>query len=84
MKAWIVTTYDTEGYIENIEVAITAMDAYSYCRDYISHLNFDSEYDNEMCLNELAHSYSENRNKFGVEGIIDVISKPAIQTKLSF
>lgn len=73
MKAWIIRDYDN-----NTQVAITAIDAYNYCRKFINSLNFDSEYENELCLNELANSYSKSRIIFGVNGIIQVTTQPII------
>ena len=73
MKVWIVE--DING--ETI-VAQTATVAYNICRKSISE-NEDDEAAGEF-LNELAHSYSDSRASFGVEGIIwaramDVISE---------
>lgn len=79
MDVWIIRTYDIKGCVENIEVAITAIDAYNYCHNYINHLNFDSEYDSEMCLRELANSYSESRSNFGIDSLINAKRQPIIE-----
>lgn len=73
MKVWIVENIDSETV-----VAQTATDAYNICRKSISE-NEDDEAAEEF-LNELAHSYSDSRANFGVEGVIwaramDVISE---------
>ena len=69
--------------MENINgetvVAQTATVAYNICRKSISENEDDDEVAEEF-LNELAHSYSDNRASFGVEGVIwaramDVISE---------
>lgn len=49
-------------------VAQTATVAYNICRKSISE-NEDDEAAEEF-LNELAHSYSDSRANFGIEGII--------------
>ena len=74
MKVWIVENIDGETV-----VAQTATDAYNFCRKSISENEDDDEAVEEF-LNELAHSYSDNRASFGVEGVIwaramDVISE---------
>lgn len=59
--------------MENINgetvVAQTATVAYNICRKSISENEDDDEAAEEF-LNELAHSYSDSRTSFGVEGII--------------
>lgn len=59
--------------MENINgetvVAQTATVAYNICRRTISANEDDAEAAEEF-LNELAHSYSDSRANFGVEGII--------------
>lgn len=64
MKVWIVENINGETV-----VAQTATDAYNICRKSISENEDDDEAAEEF-LNELAHSYSDNRASFGVEGII--------------
>ena len=73
MKVWIVEDINGETV-----VAQTATVAYNICRKSISE-NEDDEAAEEF-LNELAHSYSDSRASFGVEGVIwtramDVISE---------
>ena len=73
MKVWIVENINGETV-----VAQTATVAYNICRRSIS-ANEDDDEAAEEFLNELAHSYSDSREYFGVEGIIwaramDVIS----------
>lgn len=68
-KVWVIR--DNE---KNIQVADNAMAAYNFCRQYIKNLTFESEFEEENCLNDLAHSYSDSRASFGVEGIIDVVA----------
>lgn len=74
MKVWIVENIDGE-----MVVAQTATDAYNICRRCIAGNEDDDEAAEEF-LNELAHSYSDSRASFGVEGVIwaramDVISE---------
>lgn len=64
MKVWIVENIDGETV-----VAQTATDAYNICRKCISENEDDNEAAEEF-LNELAHSYSDSRATFGVEGVI--------------
>lgn len=68
-KVWVIRDND-----ENVQVADNAIVAYNFCRQYIKNLTFESEFEEEDCLNDLAHSYSNNRTSFGVEGIIDVVA----------
>lgn len=71
MKVWIINFFDECP----IEVALNANIAYNICRKYIvKKLKFDNEYEEDKCLTELAHSYSRNRNVFGVDGILNVNS----------
>lgn len=67
-KVWVIRDND-----ENVQVADNAIAAYNFCRQYIKNLTFESEFEEEDCLNDLAHSYSDSRTSFGVEGIIDVV-----------
>ena len=74
MKVWIVEDINGETV-----VAQTATVAYNICRKSISENEDDDEAAEEF-LNELAHSYSDSRASFGVEGVIwvramDVISE---------
>ena len=74
MKVWIVENINGE-----IVVAQTATVAYNICRRSIA-ANEDDDEAAEEFLNELAHSYSDSREYFGVEGVIwartmDVISE---------
>lgn len=64
MKVWIVENIDGETVI-----AQTSTVAYNICRKYISENEDDDEAAEEF-LNELAHSYSDSRANFGVEGVI--------------
>lgn len=64
MKVWIVENINGETF-----VAQTATVAYNICRKSISE-NEDNDEVAEEFLNELAHSYSDSRASFGVEGII--------------
>ena len=64
MKVWIVENIDGETV-----VAQTATDAYNFCRKSILENEDDDEAAEEF-LNELAHSYSDSRANFGVDGII--------------
>lgn len=64
MKVWIVENIDGE-----MVVSQTATDAYNICRRYIAGNEDDDEAAEEF-LNELAHSYSDSRASFGVEGVI--------------
>ena len=64
MKVWIVENINGETV-----VAQTATVAYNICRRTIS-ANEDDDEAAEEFLNELAHSYSDSRAYFGVEGII--------------
>lgn len=64
MKVWIVENINGETV-----VAQTATVAYNICRKSISENEDDAEAAEEF-LNELAHSYSDSRASFGVEGII--------------
>ena len=74
MKVWIVENINGETVVGQV-----ATDAYNICRKYISENEDDNEAAGEF-LNELAHSYSDSRASFGVEGVIwaramDVISE---------
>ena len=74
MKIWIVENINGEMVVGQV-----ATDAYNICRKYISENEDDNEAAEEF-LNELAHSYSDSRASFGVEGVIwaramDVISE---------
>lgn len=74
MKVWIVENINGETVI-----AQTATVAYNICRKSILENEDDIEAVEEF-LNELAHSYSDNRASFGVEDVIwaramDVISE---------
>ena len=64
MKVWIVENINGETV-----VAQTATVAYNICRRTIAANEDDAEAAKEF-LNELAHSYSDSREYFGVEGII--------------
>ena len=64
MKVWIVEDINGETV-----VAQTATVAYNICCKSISENEDDDEAAEEF-LNELAHSYSDSRAYFGVEGII--------------
>ena len=64
MKVWIVENINGETV-----VAQTATVAYNICRRSIAANEDDDEAAKEF-LNELAHSYSNSRAYFGVEGII--------------
>lgn len=64
MKVWIVENIDGETVI-----AQTSTVAYNICRKSILENEGDDEAAEEF-LNELAHSYSDSRANFGVEGII--------------
>lgn len=69
MKVWIIKENDGV-----IRVADTTVTEYYYCRNFIQNLNFDDEYNEQKCLNELECSYSECKDAFKVEGIIEVQS----------
>lgn len=64
MKVWIVENINGETV-----VAQTATVAYNICHRSIAANEDDAEAAKEF-LNELAHSYSDSREYFGVEGII--------------
>lgn len=76
-KVWVIRDND-----ENIRVADSAMAAYNFCRQYIKNLTFESEFEEEDCLNDLTHSYSDSKTSFGVEGIIDVVVANMITDRL--
>lgn len=64
MKVQIVENIDGETVVAQV-----ATDAYNFCRRSILENEDDIEAVEEF-LNELAHSYSDNRASFGVEGVI--------------
>lgn len=72
-KVWAIRDND-----ENVQVADNAIVAYNFCRQYIKNLTFESEFEEEDCLNDLAHSYSDSRTSFGVENIIYVVAASVI------
>lgn len=67
MKVWVIQ--NDEGYI--IDICTTGIIAYKTCKNYIENQIFDDEQGKQDCIQELDSSFTDDKDKFGVFGVID-------------
>lgn len=72
MFEWIITDMETKKSF--ITAGSDSTKIYHMCRGFIISRGYEEIKELDY-LNELAHSYSQNRRFFGVKNVLDVISR---------
>ena len=65
---WLVHYFDLSTFEDKVHIFSHPLCAYNYCRQFLKQYEKESFYSDYFTT--LAHSYSDSRVSFGIEGVI--------------